>query len=102
MNEGEIITALAALAQETRLRMLRFLVTKGPSGASAGEISEAVGAAASRASFHLTTLADAGLITSERQSRSIIYTVDFKAMGALTGYLVHECCCDHEEVVKCC
>lgn len=57
---------------------------------------------ASRASFHLATLAEAGLIGSERQSRSIIYRVDFKAMGALTGYLVHECCKDHEDVVKCC
>lgn len=102
MTETEIITALAALAQETRLRILRFLVTKGPSGASAGEIGKAVGAAASRASFHLATLADAGLVSSERQSRSIIYRVDFKAMGALTGYLVHECCKDHEDVVKCC
>ena len=102
MTEAEIITALSALAQETRLRILRYLVTKGAEGAAAGEIGEAVGAAASRASFHLSTLADAGLVTSERQARSIIYHVDFDKMGALMGYLVHDCCANNAKVLACC
>lgn len=102
MNEKEIVTALSALAQETRLRIVRHLVTKGSSGAPAGEISQTVGATASRTSFHLSTLSDAGLITSERDARSIIYRVDFKRMGALTGYLVHDCCQDNAAVRACC
>ncbi|MEM7269356.1 MAG: metalloregulator ArsR/SmtB family transcription factor [Pseudomonadota bacterium] len=102
MNESQVIEALGALAQETRLRMLRYLVTRGGEGAAAGEVAEAVGAASSRASFHLSALASAGLITAERASRQIIYRVEFGAMAALAGYLVQDCCQGDARVVACC
>ncbi len=102
MNEADTISALAALAQETRLRIVKYLVTKGPDGAAAGEISEVVDAAASRASFHLATLEDAGLILSERQSRSIVYRVDFDQIGALMKYLIEDCCQNNADVRACC
>ena len=102
MNEDQVIEALGALAQETRLRILRFLVTKGSDGASAGEIGEAVDAASSRASFHLSALAKAGLVTAERKSRHIIYRVNFDAMGGMVGYLINDCCNNHQDVVACC
>ncbi len=102
MTEPDVIAALSALAQETRLRVLRYLVTKGPDGAAAGEVAGAVNASPSRASFHLSTLADAGLITAKRDARSIIYRVDFDRMGALMGYLVHDCCANNAKVRSCC
>ena len=102
MKEDQVIEALGALAQETRLRILTFLVTKGSDGASAGEIGEAVDAASSRASFHLSTLAKAGLVTAERRSRNIIYRVDFDAMGGMMGYLIKDCCNSHQGVLACC
>ncbi len=102
MNESQIITALSALSQETRLRILRFLVTKGEQGASAGEVGNAVKASSSRASFHLSSLTGAGLIKSTRHSRQIIYKVDFNNVGRLMGYLVKDCCQSHSSVVACC
>lgn len=102
MEEDQVITALGALAQDTRLRILRFLVTKGSEGAMAGEISAAVGASSSRASFHLSCLADAGLLVSTRKSRSIIYRVSFETMGELMRYLLHDCCKNHKTVAGCC
>lgn len=102
MNEAQVIEAMGALAQETRLRILTFLVTKGGAGANAGEIGEAVDASSSRASFHLSNLAKAGLVTSERQSRNIIYRVDFDAMAGMIGYLVKDCCESNEKVVSSC
>jgi len=102
MKEDEVITALGALAQDTRLRMLRYLVTMGEKGAPAGEIADAVGTSASGASFHLTTLTEAGLLQSTRQSRQIIYRVDFAAMGALIGYLISDCCKNDPRVTSCC
>jgi len=102
MNEGQVIEAMGALAQETRLRILRYLVTKGSTGAPAGEIGKAVDAASSRASFHLSTLSKAGLVTAERKSRQIIYRVDFQAMGSMLGYLIKDCCNNHQDVVACC
>ncbi len=102
MNESQVITALAALSQETRLRILRYLVTKGATGASAGEVGHAVDASSSRSSFHLSALSRAGLITSMRKSRNIIYRVDFGVVGAMIGYLVKDCCKSHTEVIACC
>lgn len=102
MNETEIINALGALAQETRLRILRFLVTQGGKGSNAGDIAIAVNASSSRASFHLANLASAGLVIAERKSRNINYRVDFIAVGGLISYLIEDCCNNHQDVLACC
>lgn len=102
MNESQAIDALSALSQATRMRMLRFLVKAGPDGAAAGEVGHAVGASSSRASFHLSALTQAGLLRTHRQSRKIIYAVDFDRLGALMGYLLHECCGGNATVLACC
>ena len=92
MIESQAAGILAALAQETRLRVVRTLVRAGPAGLAAGEIAEAVGVSASNLSFHLSTLETAGLIGSRRQQRSIIYTCNFAALEMLITYLVEDCC----------
>lgn len=102
MNEGQVLSALSALAQETRLRMLRYLVAAGQDGAAAGDIGAAVNCSSSRASFHLNALTQAGLITVERKSRQMIYRADFDVIGALMGYLVQDCCGGHARVLACC
>lgn len=102
MDEGDILSALSALAQETRLRIVRRLVRAGPQGLTAGDLAEAVGASPSRASFHLAALAEAGLIRADRVSRQIVYRADFEGLGALVGALLHECCEGHPTVLACC
>ena len=102
MNESQVIAAMTALSQNTRLRILRYLVVRGPQGATAGEISETVKATSSRASFHLASLSRAGLISAKRNSRNIIYKVNFQAMGDLVNYLVDDCCQNNATVVACC
>ena len=42
-------------------------------------------------SAHLAVLARAGLVTGERQSRSIIYRADLSRLRDLTLYLVKDC-----------
>ena len=102
MNESQALSALSALSEETRLRMLRFLVVKGENGAPAGEIGAAVGSSSSRSSFHLTALTRAGLLVSEKVSRQVIYRVDFQRVGALMAYLIKDCCGGHPVVQACC
>ena len=102
MLEGQAISALGALAQETRLRIVRHLVRRGAEGAAAGEIGEALGAASSRLSFHLSALEKAGLVSSERVSRRIIYRADFARLGGLIAYLMEDCCGGHPAVLGCC
>lgn len=92
MQAEAVIRALGALAQEHRLATFRLLVQAGADGMAAGALAEAVGLPASSMSFHLAQLSHAGLVTQRRQSRSIIYTADYAAMGALMGYLTENCC----------
>ncbi|MEO0030677.1 MAG: hypothetical protein RIS94_435 [Pseudomonadota bacterium] len=86
------VRALAALAQEHRLAAYRLLVQAGPDGMAAGALADALGLPPSSMSFHLAQLANAGLVTQRRQSRSILYAADFAAMNGLMAYLTENCC----------
>jgi ArsR family transcriptional regulator len=92
MKKLTVIGALGALAQETRLDIFRLLVQKGPEGLPAGEIGTRLGQPSPTMSFHLNQLRFAGLITSRRESRSIIYSANFKSMNGLVAYLTENCC----------
>ena len=92
LQEKQVLESFAALSQETRLRMLRVLVKAGPSGLAAGTVGQAVGASSSNASFHLAHLERAGLVTSQRDARSIIYKPNFTVISALGAFLMHDCC----------
>src|SRR5277367_3268924 len=92
MKKAIVIGALGALAQETRLDIFRLLVQKGPEGLPAGEIGTRLGQPSPTLSFHLNQLRFAGLVTSRRESRSIIYSANFRSMNDLLSYLTDNCC----------
>lgn len=92
LNEHAAVEALSALAQEHRLAIFRLLVQAGPSGLSAGAIAERLNMPASSLSFHLSHLKNGGMISDEREGRSIIYRADFQAMNRLIGFLMENCC----------
>jgi DNA-binding transcriptional ArsR family regulator len=92
MKKSIVIGALGALAQETRLDIFRLLVQKGPEGLPAGEIGSRLGQPSPTMSFHLNQLRFAGLVSSRRESRSIIYSANFKTMNDLIAYLTENCC----------
>lgn len=92
MENKIVVTALAALAQESRLSVFRLLVQMGPEGMPAGKIAEHLGIPASSLSFHLKELSYAGLISSRNKSRSIIYTANYAAMNDLISFLTENCC----------
>lgn len=92
MKKSVVIAALAALAQENRLDVFRCLVEQGPAGLAAGAIADRLQLPAATLSFHLRTLKQAGLIDCRRESRSLIYSVNFACMNALLGYLSENCC----------
>ncbi len=92
-DEGrEAVGRLAALAQPTRLAVFRLLVEAGRNGLPAGSIAERLDLAPATLSFHLAQLSQAGLLTSEREGRSIIYCANYAAMDGLIGYLTRNCC----------
>lgn len=102
MDEQVALKMMQALSDSTRVNIVRFLVQKLPEGASAGEIASHVDATSSRASFHLNTLDQAGLVSSEKQSRSVIYTLDSAKMGGLVSFLLNDCCDGHPDILACC
>ncbi|MDP3332665.1 MAG: metalloregulator ArsR/SmtB family transcription factor [Methylococcaceae bacterium] len=92
METKTIVTALSALAQDSRLAIFRLLVQTGPDGLPAGKISEALGIAPSSLSFHMKELTFANLVVSTQQGRFIIYSANFKAMNDLITFLTENCC----------
>nr|WP_295739071.1 metalloregulator ArsR/SmtB family transcription factor [uncultured Acidocella sp.] len=98
MDEAHALAAFAALSQETRLRIVRLLVSAGPEGMAAGAIGEALAASSSRLSFHLSHLEHAGLIQSQREGRSIRYSARYEALSGLIAFLMRDCCQGRPEV----
>ena len=92
MQTKQVIAALGALAQETRLAVFRLLVQAGPQGMAATKISEQVGIPASSLSFHLKEMLHADLVTSRQESRFVIYAANFSTMSTLIEFLTDNCC----------
>lgn len=88
--------AFAALGSEPRLEVIRALVRAGPGGLAVGALQEKLGIAASTLSHHLRFLSAAGLLTQERQGRSLICRAEFGNIAALADFLQRECCADAE------
>jgi DNA-binding transcriptional ArsR family regulator len=103
MESDLAIKRLSALAQESRLAVFRLLINRllikaGREGVAAGEIARALSITPNTLSAQLTILANAGLISSRRDGRSIIYAANFDGMSELLVYLMEDCCGGHPEV----
>ena len=92
MEIKRAVDALAALAQGTRLEIFRALVQRGPEGLPAGAIAARLDLPGPTLSFHLAQLKRAGLVSCERDGRSLIYAADYPAIEGLVTYLTENCC----------
>lgn len=98
MEITDAVQKLSALSQETRLAVFRLLVKAGPDGLAAGEVARTLGVPANTLSSQLALLAGAGLVTSRRDGRSIIYAADYDGMSGLLLWLMEDCCQGRPEV----
>jgi ArsR family transcriptional regulator len=98
MKESQALLAMAALSQETRLRIVRRLVRAGPKGVSAGVIADGLGVSPSNLSFHLKELDRADLIGARRDARSIFYFANYETLNGLIRFLMEDCCNGRPEV----
>jgi ArsR family transcriptional regulator len=92
MKTTNVLVALAALAQETRLAVYRLLVEHAPEGLPAGQVAERLEVAPASLSFHLKELTHAGLIVPRQDGRFVWYSADLDAMNGVVGYLTENCC----------
>ncbi|HYA30829.1 MAG TPA: metalloregulator ArsR/SmtB family transcription factor [Acidobacteriota bacterium] len=86
------VTALAALAQSTRLAIFRLLIEAGHEGVSAGRIGEVLKVPAPTLSFHLKELSRARLVSARQERQFIYYAADYERMADLMTYLTQNCC----------
>jgi ArsR family transcriptional regulator len=92
------VDSLSALAQAGRLSVFKLLVQSGPGGLAAGEIARRLDVLPNTLSANLKILAQAGLVRSRRDGRSIIYAADYPAMSSLLGFLMEDCCNGSPEI----
>jgi ArsR family transcriptional regulator len=98
MESKAAVAGLSALGHEGRLAIFRLLVQAGPAGVAAGEIARRLDSLPNTLSANLNVLSHAGLITSRREGRSIVYSADFAAMSGLLGFLMADCCAGAPEI----
>lgn len=92
LESTQVVTALAALAQVTRLSIYRLLVVSGTQGMAAGQIAERLQLPPATLSFHFKTLSHAGLIASRQEGRYIFYVANYAVMNEMLAYLTENCC----------
>ncbi|WP_133486438.1 metalloregulator ArsR/SmtB family transcription factor [Aliiroseovarius marinus] len=101
MEQSRVLKSLSAMAHDTRLEIVRLLVPRGDDGLCAGDIAQTLGVSASGLSFHLSQLEQAGLLTSRKESRHVIYAADRAALGGVISYLLNDCCAGAAEISGC-
>jgi DNA-binding transcriptional ArsR family regulator len=98
MEPQQAIGALSALAHPGRLGIFKLLVRAGPEGMAAGDIARTTGSLANTLSANLNLLAGAGLVSSRRDGRSIIYAAGYERMSELLAFLMEDCCAGNPEI----
>lgn len=98
MESTLAVSALSALAHEGRLGIFRLLIQAGQGGMAAGDIARATGVLPNTLSSNLNILSGAGLVTSRRDGRSIIYAAAYGQMRDLLAFLMEDCCAGSPEI----
>ncbi|MHC0052706.1 arsenate reductase/protein-tyrosine-phosphatase family protein [Actibacterium sp. D379-3] len=92
MEINDATSILTTLGHAGRLAVFRLLARRAPEGVRPSEIALALGLKPNTLSVYLSALERGGLVTSERQGKSVFYTVRMARMGALVDFLVADCC----------
>lgn len=97
METQEVVLALTALANDSRLAVFRLLVQVGAEGLAAGKIADSLGIPPSSLSFHMKELTRARLAVSRQTGRFVIYSANFEIMNQLVAFLTENCCQGHPQ-----
>jgi DNA-binding transcriptional ArsR family regulator len=97
---------LAAMGTETRLEIVRLLLSAHPDGLVVGDIAAELGIANSTLSHHLDKLKSEGLVKVRREGTFLWYSVDTLALQGLMQFLYAECCTRNKAIepqrIVCC
>ena len=104
---AQLADMMAALGNESRLRIVRLLLSAHPEGLVVSEIQDELGIAGSTLSHHLDKLKNESLVTVRREGTFLRYSVNTDALRSLLTFLYAECCgrsqaVDPAELIKTC
>lgn len=85
-------TAFKELGHPTRLKIFRYLVKAGESGAPVGDLQRELDVPGSTLSHHISALVSAGLISQKRDGRVLNCVAQYDALQEIIGFLMDECC----------
>lgn len=96
----------SAMGTESRLRILRLLLSAHPDGMVVGEVADELAIPASTLSHHLDKLKHENLVQVEREGTFLRYRANTEALEELLGFLYAECCTRNKAVapdkILCC
>ena len=96
----------AAMGTESRLRIMRLLLTAHPGGLVVGDIGSELDIPSSTLSHHLEKLKNEGLVRVRREGTFLWYSANADALQELLGFLYAECCTRNSAVepkkIVCC
>ena len=87
MEDFEAISALRALGEVTRWKVMRLLVSKRQ-GMAAGDIAEALRVRQNTLSSHIAALKQCGLVDGQRRGRQIVYSADSRRVYSLATHVL--------------
>lgn len=97
---------LAAMGSETRLEIMRLLLSAHPDGLVVGDIGTELQVPSSTLSHHLDKLKNEDLVTVRREGTFLRYAANAEALRELLAFLYAECCTRNKAVrpenVTCC
>jgi DNA-binding transcriptional ArsR family regulator len=92
MDNPKAVSALSALAHDSRLAAFRQLVQAGQGGLAVGELRQRLDLAPATLTAHLNVLRAAGLVDDQREGRVIRIRANYARMNALLAFLTENCC----------
>jgi ArsR family transcriptional regulator, arsenate/arsenite/antimonite-responsive transcriptional repressor len=96
----------AALGTESRLRIVRLLLSAHPEGMVVNEIGQELDVSASTLSHHLDKLKNEQLVSVQREGTFLRYTANTGTLQELLGFLYAECCTRNKVIepakISCC
>ena len=92
ISEDLAVVGLAALGNQTRLRLYKILVNAGKTGLNISDLQALLDIPASTLSHHVARLTNAQLIVQSRQGREVICTANYEMMHGIARYLTDQCC----------
>lgn len=82
-----VLGKFSALAHDVRQSIMRMLLAGFPESMTAGDLAKSHSVSANSISFHLKEMLNAGLVTSERHGRFILYRAEPSGIAELVSVL---------------